>query len=440
MFSTEQLYSIYQQHPLVSTDSRNLPEGCMFFALKGENFDGNKFAAHALEKGAACAVIDNPSYQTDERCLLVPNVLEALQHLARHHRLQFDIPVVAIGGSNGKTTTKELVSAVLSSHYPCHFTKGNYNNHIGVPLTLLAMPPGTEVAIIEMGTNQPGDIDQLCRIALPTHGLITNIGKEHLEGFGSLEGVKKAEKELYDYLRRNSGCVFLNLSERYLTAMAKNNRMKVGYKMSAIEELPHNGIIGIELLAFMPFVHAAFISDEGPRVEVKTRLYGRHNFNNIMTAIALGIYFKTPALKIRDALEQYTPSNNRSQIISFRGATVLLDAYNANPSSMRPALDSLASMSAERKIAILGDMLELGQESGKEHEAIVRLASRMKIHQLVLVGPEFGKTPYKDCGALHFADNTGAKEWLDRQELGDHTLILIKGSRGIRLEALVQQS
>ncbi len=438
MFSVEQLYAIYQQHPVISTDSRNLPDGCIFFALKGENFDGNKFAEQALEKGAAYAVIDNPSCQTDERCLLVPDVLEALQQLARHHRLQFDIPVVAIGGSNGKTTTKELVSAVLSSHYPCHFTKGNLNNHIGVPLTLLAMPPGTEVAIIEMGTNQPGDIDQLCHIALPTHGLITNIGKEHLEGFGSLEGVKKAEKELYDYLRLNSGCIFVNLSERFLAAMAKKNRMKVGYKMSSGEELPGDGIIEVELLSYMPFVHAAFISDEGPRVEIRTRLYGRHNFNNVMTAIALGIYFKVPAMKIRDALEQYTPSNNRSQVVAFRGAKVLLDAYNANPSSMRPALDSLVSMPAKRKIAILGDMLELGQESEKEHEAIMRLAVRLRIHQLVLVGPEFGKTSYRDYGVLHFADNSGAKDWLDRQELNDKTLILIKGSRGIRLETLVQ--
>ena len=438
MFSVEQLYAIYQQHPVISTDSRNLPDGCIFFALKGENFDGNKFAEQALEKGAAYAVIDNPSCQTDERCLLVPDVLEALQQLARHHRLQFDIPVVAIGGSNGKTTTKELVSAVLSSHYPCHFTKGNLNNHIGVPLTLLAMPPGTEVAIIEMGTNQPGDIDQLCHIALPTHGLITNIGKEHLEGFGSLEGVKKAEKELYDYLRLNSGCIFVNLSERYLAAMAKKNRMKVGYKMSSGEEFPEDGIIEVELLACMPFVHAAFISDEGPRVEVRTRLYGRHNFNNIMTAISLGIYFKVPALKIRSALEQYTPSNNRSQVITFRGAKVLLDAYNANPSSMRPALDSLVSMPAKRKIAILGDMLELGQESEKEHEAIMRLAVRLRVHQLVLVGPEFGKTSYGDYGVLHFADNSGVKDWLDRQDLNEKTLILIKGSRGIRLETLVQ--
>jgi UDP-N-acetylmuramoyl-tripeptide--D-alanyl-D-alanine ligase len=365
-------------------------------------------------------------------------VLEALQQLARHHRLQFDIPVVAIGGSNGKTTTKELTAAVLSSHYPCHFTKGNFNNHIGVPLTLLAMPPGTEVAIIEMGTNQPGDIDQLCHIALPTHGLITNIGKEHLEGFGSLEGVKKAEKELYDYLRLNSGCVFVNQSERYLAAMAKPNRMKVGYQMSSGEELPGDGIIEVELLSYMPFVHAAFISDEGPRVEIRTRLYGRHNFNNVMTAIALGIYFKVPAMKIRNALEQYTPSNNRSQVVAFRGAKVLLDAYNANPSSMRPALDSLVAMPAKRKIAILGDMLELGQESEKEHEAIMRLAVRLRIHQLVLVGPEFGKTSYRDYGVLHFADNSGAKDWLDRQELNDKTLILIKGSRGIRLETLVQ--
>lgn len=436
MISTEQLYALYRQHPVVSTDTRQLPEGCIFFALKGDNFDGNKFAAQAIEKGAAYVVTDDPANRHNERCLPVPDTLAALQQLACHHRRQFDIPLIAIGGSNGKTTTKELVSAVLHSHYPSHSTKGNLNNHIGVPLTLLAMPPRTEVAVIEMGTNQPGDIEQLCRIALPTHGLITNIGKEHLEGFGSIEGVKKAEGELFRFLERHSGCIFVNLTEKYLKTMAKNARMKASY--TRVEALtPENGILEVQMLSSMPFVRAAFLSDEGPRVEVQTRLFGKHNFNNVMTAIALGIYFKVPAHKIKSALENYTPSNNRSQIIERRGATILLDAYNANPSSMKPAIESLCAMPARTRVAILGDMLELGQESHREHENILRFAARQGLDQLVLVGPEFAKTRYQKYKVLHFMDNTAAKAWFDACDFQD-SLILIKGSRGIRLEKLVE--
>ncbi len=437
MTSIEQLYSIYLQHPVVSTDTRQLPEGCLFFALKGDSFDGNLFAAQALEKGAAFAVIDDPARHTDERLLLVPDVLTALQQLATHHRMQFDIPVIAIGGSNGKTTTKELVSAILTSHYPCHFTKGNLNNHIGVPLTLLSMPAHTEVAVIEMGTNQSGDIDQLCDIARPTHGLLTNIGKEHLEGFGSLAGVKKAEQELYRYLARHSGCIFLNLSEKHLPTMSRGNRRRIEYKQSE-KPNPNNGTIEVQMISEMPFVKVAFLSDEGPLIEVQTHLFGHHNFNNVMTAITLGIYFKVPAGKIKSALESYRPSNNRSQILPWGSNTVLLDAYNANPSSMEPALKSLKAMPAEQKIAILGDMLELGAESQKEHEAILRFAGRMHFHHLVLVGKEFSKTPYQQYNALHFPDNQLARTWLEAQHF-QHALILIKGSRGIRLEKLIQE-
>lgn len=436
MTNISSLYSILQNHPVVSTDTRQLPRGCIFFALKGDHFDGNKFAAQALENGAAYAVIDDPDCQTNERLLLVPNVLKALQQLANFHRRQFDIPVIAIGGSNGKTTTKELVSSVLSVHYPCHFTKGNLNNHIGVPLTLLSMPRGTEVAIIEMGTNQPGDIEELCRIAQPTHGLLTNIGKEHLEGFGSIAGVKKAEGELYDYLAKNHGCAFVNLSEKYLPAMSKKVPMRVGYhRTEALRTNP--GVIEVQMQADMPFVQAAFLSDDGPRVEVTTKLFGSHNFQNVMTAIALGVYFKVPAGKIKEALESYTPSNNRSQLIQRNGATILLDAYNANPSSMQPALQSLCAMPAARRIAVLGDMLELGEDSQKEHEALLRFAARLKIDQIVLVGKEFGKTPFSTFGALHFVDNQTAKQWFDAQDF-QGSVILIKGSRGIRLEKVLE--
>jgi len=435
MTSLETLYTIFQEHPLICTDTRRLTRGCLFFALKGANFDGNKFAAQALENGAAYAVIDDPGYRSHDRCLLVPDVLQALQALANHYRRQFEIPVIAIAGSNGKTTTKELIAAVLSTHHPCHYTQGNLNNHIGVPLTLLAMPPSTEVAIIEMGTNKLGDITELCHIAQPTHGLLTNIGKEHLEGFGNLAGVIKAEGELYDYLAKNQGCAFVNLSEKHLPAMSKKVPMRVGY--SRVETLrPEPGVIEVKVLAEMPLVRAAFLSDEGPLVELSTQLFGGHNFNNVMTAIAMGIYFKVPAAKIKSALETYSPRNNRSQLLQINGATILLDAYNANPSSMRPALESLCAMPATRRIAILGDMLELGHDSQKEHEAMLRYARKLKIDQIVLVGSEFAKTDFERFGALHFPDTPTAKQWFDTQDLNG-AAVLLKGSRGIRLEGML---
>ena len=439
MTSIPELYSLYRQHPVVCTDTRQLTPGCLFFALKGGNFDGNKFARQALDNGAAYAVIDDPAFQMDNRCLLVPDVLKALQDLATHHRNQFYIPVIAIGGSNGKTTTKELVSSVLTGHYPCHYTKGNFNNHIGVPLTLLAMPDATEVAVIEMGTNQPGDIDRLCEIARPTHGLLTNIGKEHLEGFGNLEGVKKAEGELFRYLARHNGWVFVNLSEKYLGAMTRRNRRKIGYvRVESLEAKEDEETINVLLTGETPFIRAAFLSDEtGNVVEVQTQLIGRHNFNNVMTAIALGIYFKVPAGKIKSALETYVPANNRSQLLHHGSNTIFLDAYNANPSSMKPALESLRAMPGEQKVAILGDMLELGEESLKEHEAIARFAARQKPEVLALVGPEFGRTHFKKYGALHFPDTASVKKWFSGQQF-KNSLILIKGSRGMRLEEIIK--
>ena len=435
MKTIEQLYQLYLQHPIVSTDTRNLPDGCIFFALKGANFDGNQYAQQAIDTGAAYAVVDDPTLM-GEHFLRVPNVLEALQQLALLHRRHFDIPIIAIGGSNGKTTTKELVSAVLSSHYPCHFTKGNFNNHIGVPLTLLSMPNGTEVAVIEMGTNQAGDLDELCKIAAPTHGLLTNIGKEHLEGFGDLEGVKKAEAELYHYLSRHKGCVFLNLSEKYLRTLARHNSRRVVYRQSG-ETTPIPGAIEIQLSSETPFITAGFNSDAGEWVTVESRLMGKHNFHNIMTAIALGIYFKVPAAKIKNAIEAYTPSNNRSQFIQKGTTSILLDAYNANPSSMKPALQTLQQFDAQRKIAILGDMLELGADSDKEHQAILRFAARIKPDQIILVGPAFGKTDFKKYHALHFSHVDEARAWFVEQNL-ENTMILIKGSRGIRLEKILE--
>lgn len=437
MVSLENLYSIFLQHPTVCTDSRKVTPGCLFFALKGDKFDGNQFVGQALSDGAAFAVTDAPpaDLAASPQCLRVPDVLDALQHLATYHRRQFDIPVIAIGGSNGKTTTKELVMAVLSSHYPCHSTKGNLNNHIGVPLTLLDMPMDTEVAVIEMGTNRAGDIEQLCEIAAPTHGLLTNIGKEHLEGFGNLDGVKKAEGELFEYLARHHGCAFVNASEKYLKSMSRAVPNRVFYLAS--EELhPQDRFIDVKLLPGAPFVQVAFLSEENKPVEINSRLIGRHNFHNIMTAVALGVYFKVPSAKIKAAIEQYEPTNNRSQLLTKGGNTIFLDAYNANPSSMRAALETLRSVPAKQKIAILGDMLELGAESEREHRDILRYASRLGLDCLVVVGPEFARCTSASAGVLHFPDAGAAKAWLDQQVFQD-AFILIKASRGIGLERVV---
>jgi len=437
MSSLDNLYDLYRKHPVVCTDTRQLTPSCLFFSLKGGNFDGNKFAVQALAGGAAFAIVDDPATAaSDPRCILVTDTLLALQQLATRHRKQFFIPIIAIGGSNGKTTTKELVSAVLTSHYPCHFTRGNFNNHIGVPLTLLSMPANTEVGVIEMGTNQPGDIQQLCQIAQPTHGLLTNIGKEHLEGLGNLEGVKQAEGELYRYLAGHNGCVFVNDAEKYLRSMSRSNKKKISYGPTNVLR-PNDSHIDIQCVNENPFLEVAFLSDgDQRRVEVHTRLYGFHNFHNIATAIALGVYFKVPSAKIKAAIEAYTPANNRSQWLQSGTNTILLDAYNANPSSMRPALDVLKKIKAKHKIAILGDMLELGAESEAEHLALLRYAARLKPDMLVLVGPEFGKTPYAKYKALYFPDAAKAKEWFEKQAF-EETLILVKGSRGIKVETVV---
>lgn len=434
MSPVESLYRSFLQHPVISTDSRKITPGCIFFALKGEHFDGNAFAAAALEAGAAHAVADDPSLPDLPGLIRVDNVLKTLQDLARRHRRQFTIPIIGITGSNGKTTTKELVSAVLASHYKTHFTQGNLNNHIGVPLTLLAMPADTEVAVIEMGANKRGDIAELCDIAEPSHGLITNIGKAHLEGFGGIEGVKLGKSEMYRFLEKTEGVAFLNRDEPFLAGLAKGLKKVIPYgKADRLTGEP--GFMEIQLLAEQPFLQVAFLSAAREEVRAFSQLIGLYNFGNIATAIALGKYFKAPAQKIKEAIEAYAPSNLRSQIISKGSNTVVMDAYNANPTSMRNALLTFAAMEASRRVAILGDMLELGEEALSEHQMILNLALEKGFDQVILVGPIFGSlsSPEK---TLHFTAQEDLAAWLRRHPFSE-THILLKGSRRIGLERLI---
>ena len=436
MNSIQALYDIYSKHPEVCTDTRKLQPGQLFFALKGPNFNGNKFAQKAIEQGAAYAIIDEAEYQFSDRCILVENVLVTLQELANYHRHQFDIPIVAIGGSNGKTTTKELISAVLSNHYPCHFTRGNLNNHIGVPLTLLAMQKNTEVAIIEMGVNQIGDMAELCQLAEPTHGLLTNIGKEHLEGFGDIEGVKKAEGELFEYLNsRENGWIFNNDSDPVLKSMAQPYQRVILYAQVDVLE-PGSPIIAVRLDGLDPTVSCSFLDENEEEFSVTTNLVGRHNFNNVAAAIALGIYFKVPGSRIKSAIEGYTPQNNRSQIIRSGEHTYLLDAYNANPSSMEAAMQTIKEMSSPRKVLILGDMLELGAVSESEHRSILLKAIEMQPDDLALVGNEFMMLKEEFPDYCFFENTEDARSWFVKLDPSP-SLILLKGSRGIGLEKIL---
>lgn len=430
----QRLYQLYQQRPHVVTDSRRVEPGCIFFALKGEHFNGNNFAQQALEKEAACVVIDEPVLPAGEQVLLVENALTVLQQLATYHRRQFEIPVLAITGSNGKTTTKELVSAVLSGHYKTHFTQGNLNNHIGVPLTLLAMPPETEIAVVEMGANHPGEIDFLCQIAEPTHGLITNVGKAHLEGFGSFEGVKKTKSELYHYLAAKNGLIFVNADEPCLSALASGNS-RVAFYRRADEFTTSPKVVEVRLLEEAPFIEIEFLGKNNKKLSAQSHLIGLYNFNNLMTAVAVGRFFNVPPLKIKSAIEGYTPSNNRSQLIALGSNTYIMDAYNANPTSMKNALVTFAGMKAARKIAILGAMLELGAYSGEEHEEVARLALSIGLTQIVLVGSEFRKAAEKH-NLLFFENTEHLREWYLSRTFTD-TLFLIKGSRSIGLEKML---
>lgn len=420
------LYDIYLQHPKVCTDSRKVEKGVLFFALKGDNFDGNKFAEAALEDGAAYAIIDDPNVAGGDGYILVDDVLETMQKLARHHRDQFSFPVIGLTGSNGKTTTKELTAAVLSQKYKVHATSGNFNNHIGVPLTLLSMPADTEIAVIEMGANGLHEIGFLCGISAPTHGFVTNVGKAHLEGFGSFEGVIKTKAEIYDWLADNDGTAFVNQNEPHLEEMASQARQKILYGKDG----------KVSFKDASPYVEIEMSGVTG-KTAFETRLIGAYNFNNILTAIALGQFFEVTDSDIASALENYQPSNNRSQLMEKGGNTYIMDSYNANPVSMEKALLSFSEMESKgrKKIAIVGDMLELGEVSEQEHNKIIQLTKQLNIDTCVFVGQEFGKAV--DQVQIHFKDSGEVKNWYEEQAFND-VLVLLKGSRGIRLEQIIQ--
>jgi UDP-N-acetylmuramoyl-tripeptide--D-alanyl-D-alanine ligase len=427
MTNMESLHRRFLTSTGACTDTRAIAHGCLFFALKGPNFNANAFAAEALSKGALAAVVDDPSVAVDDRYLLVPDALKALQDLARHHRRQFNIPVVAITGTNGKTTTKELVHAVLSEDRPTLATTGNLNNHIGVPLTLLRMNAEHRIAIIEMGANHVGDIAELVAIAEPTHGLITNIGRAHLEGFGSYDGVVKAKTEMYDFLRTHKGTLFVNADDDLL--MEKSQGMeRVTYGSEEGNYTQGNAIEDAG-----PFMELVFVDHRfRGHYHITTKLIGNYNAPNALAAVCIGQHFGVPEEDIAAALSAYTPSNSRSEFRDTGRNHLILDAYNANPTSMAAALRNFAAMTSERpKLAILGDMRELGAESASEHATIVALVRELGL-AAHYVGPEFQQT----TPAQAFPSAGALLELLKNEPLTGH-LVLVKGSRGIKLETLV---
>lgn len=422
----KELYEIYKAHPIVTTDSRNCPEGSIFFALKGETFDGNKFAIAAIEKGCAYAVVDDKSV-VHPKVILVDNVLETLQALARYHREQLDIPFVGVTGTNGKTTTKELVATVLSKKYRVHYTQGNFNNHIGVPLTLLSIKPDCEMAVIEMGANHPGEIKTLANIALPTCGLITNVGKAHLEGFGSLEGVINTKKELYDNLAERGGYVFVNAANPLLMNVLCGVKYTT-YSSSAEMSANVNG----RLLRCAPYVEF-----EWNNRHISTHFVGAYNLDNMLAAITVGLHFGVSEDDICSAISDYIPANNRSQLTKTERNTLIVDAYNANPTSMMAAIDNFELMEGENKVAILGDMLELGEQSILEHQTIVRRLINSKIEKVILVGKEFKKV-CEELGVDKFEIVDSLNETFNSQlSILNSKLILLKGSNGIGLYKLI---
>ena len=423
----DKLYNAYLASRHVTTDSRAITPGCIFFAFRGANFDGNAFAPQALEQGAALCVISDPQYKVDDRCIVVPDVLATLQELAREHRRHLTIPVIGITGTNGKTTTKELVHAVLARRYKTSATAGNFNNHLGVPLTILAIPADTQIAIVEMGANHPGEIAGLCSIADPDCGLITNVGRAHLEGFGSLDGVIRTKTELYRHIAAKNGLVFVNADNEHLMPIAKNIDHHLTYGSSA--EADTRGTY----VSSDPYMH--FYFEVGDNVySTHSHLLGAYNFDNAMAAVAVGLHFGVEPWDIKEAIEAYTPANQRSQWKETANNNLYLDCYNANPSSMAAALRAFSDIKAPHKAAIIGAMRELGSTSLEEHQRLVDTLDKSHLDYCLLIGPEFdGISLTNNTKHVNTTEEaiTLLKEWGPK----GYT-ILIKGSNSNRLWTL----
>ncbi len=419
----KELYILYKKSYKVTTDTRLQLNNSIFFALKGDNFNGNLYAKKALEKGAGFAVIDEEQDETDNRFILVKNVLQTLQNLATYHRQCVDIPIIALTGSNGKTTTKELINAVLKQKFNCTATKGNLNNHIGVPLTLLSMKPDTEIGVVEMGANHKGEIANLCEIAQPDFGYITNFGKVHLEGFGSLKGVIQAKTEMYAYLRKENKMAFINAEDEIQVEKSKG--------MKNVNFCSKNSDYPVEFIGADPYVKIVF-----ENMVLQSKLIGKYNYLNIATAIAIGKYFGVSNTQIKEAIEEYVPSNNRSQIIIKGSNEIILDAYNANPESMKVAIENLSQISAKNKVAILGDMYEVGESSLEEHQKLVQMLSNSDIRTTYLIGDQFSEILINDENIYQYKNIEDFRKNMDRSKL-KQAMILIKASRGMALERVL---
>lgn len=419
----QDLYKLYLQHPVICTDTRDCRVDSMFFCLKGDSFDGNRFALNALELGARCAIVDDPTIIHDD-VIFVDNVLDTLQELAKFHRNKLNIPFIGITGTNGKTTTKELVSSVLKSKYKVHATKGNLNNHIGVPLTVLGVSSDVEIAVIEMGANHVGEIADLCEIAQPTHGIITNIGRAHLEGFGGVDGVIVTKKALYDSVAQREGVLFVNSGDQLLVDLSKqSNVLYYGED--------HGAVVGAVDVS-EPNVSVNLLTSN---LIVKTQLVGAFNLPNILAAIAIGLHFDVDLHLIQSSLADYIPQNNRSQLIKTSRNVVFMDAYNANPSSMEVALTDFICSSKQRKVAIVGAMKELGDYCVIEHQKIVDVLMKHSDIKAYFVGTEYASLHFEGKAVL-FKDSSEALQYFEANPIED-SYVLLKGSRGVKLELIL---
>jgi len=427
-----QLYQLYLEHPVVKTDTRKLQEGDIFFALKGPNFNGNHFAQQALDAGAAYVVVDEETNVGDNRIIKTEDALLTLQQLAKYHREQFsfrpegNLPFIAITGSNGKTTTKELAHAVLSSSYKTYTTEGNLNNHIGIPLTLLKIKNDAEMAVIEMGANNPKEIEGYCKYVQPTHGLITNFGRAHLEGFGSIEGVRKAKSELFNYLKENNGTAFVNADDEFMVGLSDGIKNIITYGTDREQ-------IKGKVLDSSTFLKVGITWEDGME-SIQTQLVGGYNLPNILAAVTIGKYFNVPGEEIKASIENYSPSNSRSQMIMQGSNIIILDAYNANPDSMKVAIENFAKMEGSNKILMLGAMMELGKESQHEHEQIINMIEQFNWNKVVLVGAGFKQIKNS---FINVDNSEEAREWLKAQHF-QNAHILIKGSRSIQMEKVLE--